>query len=248
MQKGLPSHSALVIFTDGACSGNPGRGGWGAIIAFPEGIVREIGRANPNTTNNQMELTAVIEALREVQKTDGPVSVFTDSTYVIRGITQWIWAWKKRGWKTAEGKDVANQELWKTLSALVAARDPKPEWHYVRGHVGTPGNERVDEIAVGFTQGRYVDLYDGPLLKYPVPIYDLPEDTSLPEMRPKETKAAAQSYLSLVNGVPEKHATWKECEARVKGRSGARFKKAMNDADEAEILAEWGYSEKDLKS
>lgn len=242
-----PATFPLVIFTDGACSGNPGPGGWGAIIVFPEGKVLEMGRGASDTTNNQMELLGAIEALRKIENIAGPVDIYTDSTYVIRGITQWIWAWRSRGWKTAEGKEVSNQDLWQRLSALVAKRDPKPEWKYVRGHVGVPGNERVDEIAVGFTKGKWVDLYEGPLLQYGIAIYDLPDDTSLPEMRPKEEKKAALSYLSLVNGVPMKHANWKDCEARVKGRSGAKFKKAMSNSEESQILAEWGYSEKDLK-
>lgn len=233
----------ITIFTDGACSGNPGPGGWGAIIALTDGKLTELGGSKKDTTNNEMELLAVIKALEEIQDIQGEVQVFTDSTYVIRGITQWIWAWRNRGWKTAEGKDVANQELWKRLSAVVAARKPKPDWKYVRGHQGTPGNERVDEIATGFTQGRYVNLYQGSLLQYSVAIFDIPEDTSLPEIRPKEEKKIAQSYLSLVNGVFSKHTTWKECEAQVKGRPGAKFKKAMNDADEMKIKSEWGISD-----
>lgn len=230
----------LVIFTDGACSGNPGPGGWGAIIAYPEGRIVELGGKGRQVTNNEMELLATIRALDSVRDFDGGVSVYTDSTYVIRGITQWVWGWRKKEWKTAEGKDVANQDLWKDLVRVTAARKPKVEWHYVRGHIGTPGNERVDAIATGFAQGRYVDLYSGPLLKYDHAIYDIPEDTSLPEMRPKEEKKAAFSYLSLVNGVLERHADWKSCEARVKGRPGAKFKKAMSAADEPKILSEWG--------
>src|SRR5690606_10643838 len=237
----------LVVFTDGACSGNPGPGGWGAILVYPEGKVIELGGSARSVTNNQMELLGVIRALEEARSFEGPVAIFTDSTYVIRGITQWVWGWRKREWKTAEGKDVANVDLWKSLVRLVSARKPKPEWHYVRGHQGTPGNERVDEIAVAFTQGRRVDLYCGPLLKYPIAIHDLPEDTSLPEMRPKEAKKAAHSYLSVVNGVPERHADWKSCEARVKGRSGAKFKKTVSTENESEILAEWGFTPEDLK-
>lgn len=237
----------LVIFTDGACSGNPGPGGWGAILAYPEGKIIELGGPLRDTTNNQMELLATIESLQEVREYEGPVSIYTDSTYVIRGITQWVWGWRKRDWKTAEGKDVANQELWKNLIRLVSARKIKPEWHYVRGHIGTPGNERCDEIARKFTEGRRVELYRGPLLKYDHAIFDLPEDTSLPEMRPKEEKKVAHSYLSVVNGTVERHPDWKSCEARVKGRSGAKFKKTASAANETEILAEWGYSDRDLK-
>ncbi len=244
----LDLRQSLVIFTDGACSGNPGPGGFGAILAFPDGQVREIGKFLRSATNNQMELLAIVEALEVARDFDGPVAIYTDSTYVIRGITQWVWGWRKKGWKTAEGKDVANQDLWKDLVRLVAARPTKPEWHYVRGHIGTPGNERADAIATGFTQGRSVNLYQGPLLKYDVPLYDLPEDTSLPEMRPKEEKKAAHSYLSLVNGIAERHSDWKSCEARVKGRSGAKFKKSSSPANEQEILAEWKIDPAKLKS
>jgi ribonuclease HI len=238
---------SLIIFTDGACSGNPGPGGWGAILAYPEGKVTELGGGMRGVTNNQMEMLAVIQALEEARDYEGPVSIYTDSTYVIRGITQWVWGWRKKDWKTAEGKDVSNIDLWKTLVRLVAARKVKPEWHYVRGHIGTAGNERVDAIATAFAKGRSIQLYRGPLLKYDVAIYDLPDDTSLPEMRPKEEKKAAHSYLSLVNGVLERHTDWKSCEARVKGRSGAKFKKTTSSSNEAEILAAWGVSEKKPK-
>jgi len=234
----VPTHP-LVIFTDGACSGNPGPGGWGAILAFPDGRVLELGGGSRSATNNQMELLATVEALEAARDFAGPVNLYTDSTYVIRGITQWVWGWRNKGWKTAEGKDVANQDLWKDLVRVTTARKPKVEWHYVRGHIGTPGNERVDEIATRFCAGKPVNLYRGPLLRYDIAIHDIPEDTSLPEMRPKEEKKAAFSYLSLVNGVLERHADWKSCEARVKGRPGAKFKKAMSAANESEILAEW---------
>jgi ribonuclease HI len=105
-----------------------------------------------------------------------------------------------------------------------------------------PGNERVDQIAVAFAAGRKPSLYIGPLLKYDVAVHDLPENTEVPEMRPKAAKVAAYSYLSLVNGVAQRHSSWTECEARVKGRPGARFKKALSAEDEAKILQEWGVS------
>lgn len=194
-----------------------------------------------------MELLAAIEGLKAVADRPEEVHLFTDSTYLIRGITQWIWGWKKRGWKTAEGKEVANEDLWRELFPIAhGAKKGKIHFHYVRGHTGNPGNERVDEIAVAFTQGRWIDLYRGPLLGYGVAIHDIPEDTSLPEPRAKEEKKAAHSYLSLVNGRLRRHANWAACEAEVKGRSGAKFKKTSSPANELEILAEWGLSEEDL--
>ena len=106
------NENSIIIFCDGACSGNPGPGGWGAIVALPTGEVRELGGASPLTTNNKMELTAAIEALRFVEALPLPATLCTDSTYVIKGVTQWITRWKIRGWKTATGEPVANRELW----------------------------------------------------------------------------------------------------------------------------------------
>ena len=195
---------------------------------------------------------AVIQPLREL----GPqtVDVFTDSSYVIKGITQWIWAWMKRNWITADGKDVANADLWKQL--WVATRGKEVQWKYVKGHSGIPGNERVDEIAVAFSKGRLPHLYRGPLLKYDIAIHDIPENTSLPERKPlgapggkaagNGLKAKAYSYLSLVGGVLMRHSTWPECEKRVKGRPGTKFKKAMSADEEIQILQSWGYSAKDV--
>ena len=236
--------SRLLIFTDGACSGNPGPGGWGAIIATPDGFVKELGGGESNTTNNRMEIQACIAALNFIRNKNGLVQFYTDSTYVIRGITQWIWGWKKKGWLTAEGEEVNNRDLWEELHSLANTRAGKNkiEWLYSRGHVGTPGNERCDEIAVSFSKKKWVDLYDGPLLGYPVAIYDLPEDTTLPEMKPKTEKLPAYSYLSYLNGEVWRHKDWPSCERRTKGQSGAKFKKAMTAADEVKILAEWGLS------
>jgi ribonuclease HI len=232
----------ILIFTDGACSGNPGPGGWAAIVAYQSGTVKEIGGGADQTTNNRMELLATIKALELIQKKPGKVLFFTDSTYVIRGITQWIWGWKKKNWVNAEGKEVLNKDLWEWLHSVVLARKQENaiEWSYSRGHVGTPGNERCDEIAVEFSKGRTPSLYEGSLLKYPIAIYDLPEDSSLPEMRPKQEKKVAYSYLSLLGGVVQRHSDWSSCERRVKGQSGAKFKKAMAAADEPKILQEWG--------
>jgi len=237
---------SILIFTDGACSGNPGPGGWAAVIAVPEGQVQEIGGYKDHTTNNEMELTATIEALKKIRNRHEPVSFYTDSTYVIRGITQWIWGWMKKGWKTAEGNEVSNQKCWKELYSLVRDRgtEGKIEWLYSRGHVGTPGNERCDEIAVAFSQRRWIELYNGPLLKYSLAIYDVPEDSSLPEMRPKQEKKVAHSYLSNIGGSVYRHRDWASCERRVKGKSGALFKKAMSEAEEPTILKAWGLSDK----
>lgn len=231
-----------IIFTDGACSGNPGPGGWGSIVVDPRGNVVELGGPENPTTNNRMEVTAALQALRKVANDPAPILLFTDSTYLIRGITQWIWGWKRKDWKTAEGGEVLNRDLWEQLLRIVAARPEggKIEWNYVRGHIGNPGNERCDRIAVAYSKGEHPHLYRGSILKYSVDVMDLPETGPLPEMRPKQEKAPAYSYLSYVDGVPRRHRDWPSCERVVKGRSGAKFKKTQSAAEEAEILKGWG--------
>ena len=244
----------IIVFTDGAATGNPGPGGWGAIVVAHDHNVHdvrhvhhvtELGGGSPHTTNNKMELSGVIAALQHIANQPGPVAIYTDSTYVIQGITQWVWGWRKRGWKTAQGGDVLNRDLWEQLSSLVSARGRGDvTWHWVRGHVGTPGNERADQISVAFARQQSADLYDGPLDGYALPILHLPDETALPK-RPagssaEKTKSAAYSYVSVVDGVAMRHVTWPECEDRVKGRSGARFKKATSAADESAILRGWG--------
>ncbi len=135
--------SVVEIYTDGACRGNPGPGGWGALLSFGE-REKELAGAEAHTTNNRMELTAVIRAL-EALKRPVEARVFTDSEYVRRGITEWVHSWKARGWKTADRKPVKNQDLWEELDRLAALH--KIEWHWVKGHSGVPGNERVDRLA-----------------------------------------------------------------------------------------------------
>lgn len=234
----------IIVFTDGAAKGNPGPGGWGVIVVTPDQRVTELGGGAPHTTNNRMELSGAIAALQHVADHRSPVAIYTDSTYVIQGITRWVWGWRTRGWKTAQGADVLNRDLWEGLSGLVGARPRSGvDWRWVRGHVGTPGNERVDEIAVAFALQQSAGLYDGPLDGYALPILQLPDDTALPRRTAGDamkSRTPAHSYLSVVDGVPMRHLTWAECEARVKGRSGARFKKAASAADEPVILRGWG--------
>ncbi|AJD53618.1 MULTISPECIES: ribonuclease HI [Thalassospira] len=133
----------VEIYTDGACSGNPGPGGWGAILRF-NGVEKEMSGGDPETTNNRMEMMAAISAL-EALKRPCVVDIYTDSSYVRDGITKWIFGWQKRGWKTADKKPVKNVELWQRL--LEALKTHKVEWHWVKGHAGHPENERCDELA-----------------------------------------------------------------------------------------------------
>ena len=133
----------VAIWTDGACSGNPGPGGWGAIVKFGD-AVKEASGGDADTTNNRMELTAAIEALGLLTRPCA-VDVYTDSNYVRGGITGWLNGWKRNGWKTADKKPVKNVELWQALDE--AARRHEIVWHWVKGHAGDPMNERADELA-----------------------------------------------------------------------------------------------------
>ncbi|MFY9316610.1 MAG: ribonuclease HI [Burkholderiales bacterium] len=133
----------VEIYADGACRGNPGPGGWGVLLRSG-GRERELHGGEAQTTNNRMELTAVIEGLRAL-KGPSQVRVYTDSQYVQKGISQWIHAWKQRGWRTADKKPVKNEDLWKALDE--AARRHSVEWNWVRGHAGHPENERADALA-----------------------------------------------------------------------------------------------------
>lgn len=140
----------VQIYTDGACSGNPGPGGWGAILVHGD-TEKEIAGGEAATTNNRMEMTAAIRAL-DTLKTSCRIDIYTDSQYVMKGLTEWLPGWKKRGWKTADKKPVKNADLWQELEAAAARHDIK--WHWVRGHDGHVMNERADELAVKAIPGR----------------------------------------------------------------------------------------------
>ncbi len=135
----------IEIHTDGACKGNPGPGGWGVLLKSGA-TEKELFGGELSTTNNRMELTAVIEALAALKR-PCQVSLYLDSEYVRKGITEWIHGWKARGWRTASKQPVKNVELWQRLDELVATAGHRIEWHWVRGHAGDPGNERADALA-----------------------------------------------------------------------------------------------------
>jgi ribonuclease HI len=231
--------SKIIIFCDGASKGNPGPGGYGAVVVLPEGKVIELGGSEKNTTNNRMELTGAIEALQSLGQGQSlsEITVYTDSKYLINGVTGWIYGWQKNGWRTKEKKEVLNKDLWEELAELIKGK--KINWHYVGGHVGVAGNERCDEIASGLAKGEPVKLFTGKLTEYKINILDLGHDEEKKTI--KHSKGAkAYSYLSLVGGVLHIDKTWPECEKRVKGQKGAKFQKAISEIHEAEILRSWG--------
>jgi ribonuclease HI len=148
----MPESTSLVkaVYTDGACSGNPGPGGWGVVVQLTNGQEQELGGGAAQTTNNRMELQAAIEAVKFLESiaSSTKACIYTDSEYVKNGVTKWLLNWKKRGWKTAQGKAVLNQDLWEALDTLNPNRY---EWQYIKAHAGHPGNERADAIARAFS-------------------------------------------------------------------------------------------------
>ncbi|RAU23326.1 ribonuclease HI [Paramagnetospirillum kuznetsovii] len=133
----------VELFTDGACSGNPGPGGWGAILRY-RGVEKELKGGEPATTNNRMEMMAVLEGLNSLTRSCA-VHIYTDSQYVMKGMTEWLRGWKARGWKTADKKPVKNDDLWKALDEACARH--QVTWHWVKGHAGHAENERADQLA-----------------------------------------------------------------------------------------------------
>lgn len=157
----------ITIYTDGSSRGNPGPGGWGAVIATKDKVV-EIGGGEKLTTNNKMELTAAIEALKKVKNLNlnDDIEIHSDSTYVVKGITEWIFNWQKKNWRTAGKKPVENQDLWMRL--FDATKGLKINWKVVPGHSGVHANERCDIIATSYADGDQVTLYDGSRENYEV--------------------------------------------------------------------------------
>lgn len=255
---------SITIFTDGSSRGNPGPGGFGAVIVYNDSElkvesgkrkVKELGGREEHTTNNRMELRAAIEALKFIQNQGStflPIQgrtlvLYSDSSYVVNGITKWVFGWQKNNWITSTKSPVENRDLWEELFEVTQGK--KIEWKQVGGHVGVVGNERCDEIAQTYAELTLTDaektltLYNGPLSDYPIKnILDIRQDTSLAKEKSSsraKSKAKAYSYVSMVGGKIETHATWPECEARVKGKT-ARFKKVLSKEEEDVLIKEWG--------
>ena len=223
--------NSILIFTDGSSKGNPGPGGFGAIIVHDKNVT-ELGGREDHTTNNRMELNAAIESLfflEDSQLKANNLKLFTDSSYLINGITKWIFSWQKKGWISSQREKVMNRDLWEKLYEVTQGKNI--EWKYVAGHSGHSANERCDEIATSFADNVPAKLYNGPLPGYKV---DVSEENK--SIGPKTKGKKAYSYVSLVDDVIQTHATWDECKARVSGKSGAKYKKAISSEDERLIV------------
>ncbi len=231
--------SKTIIFTDGSSRGNPGPGGWGAIVAFDalrEARVRELGGRHTNTTNNRMELTAVIEAIDFAisKNLTEDIMLYTDSEYVKKGATEWIHGWQRNNWRTSTKGEVLNKDLWERLAGLLPK--VKIEFKVIPGHFGIAGNERCDVIATTYADNNPDKLFNDVADKYKVNL-----DVSKQKFAPAGTKSKssskkAYSYVSAIDGVVKIHKTWVECEARVRGKSNARYKKSFSKEDEGEIV------------
>ena len=241
--------SDIIIYTDGSSRGNPGPGGWGAIVATHERVV-ELGGGERRTTNNKMELMAAIESLRFVRDLGSAfmIDVRADSRYVINGITKWIFGWQKNGWRNTQKEEVANRDLWEALANVVAdvqMSGSKILWNYTPGHAGIPGNERADEIATLYADEKNEKLFDDVRGNYRIDLVSNTPTTETKKIKKTPAEKARQklkaySYLSLVNGKLMRHTTWAECEKRVKGVKDTKFKKALSADDEREIMKAWG--------
>jgi ribonuclease HI len=232
-----------VAYTDGGCLGNPGPGGWGVHVEYPDGRVIDLGGSELQTTNNRMELRAAIEAVRATLGWPA-ATIIADSQYVLRGITEWVPGWKRKGWVTSTGQQVLNRDLWEELDGIA---DKRLIWEWTRGHSGDPGNERCDEIASWFSSSA------APLKPRGSP--PRPARAAAPPPTPratgkpatsKGTPSGGQVYLSLVDGILQRHSAWADCERRVRGVRSARYKKVRTKAEEQETLAKWGLTEADL--
>lgn len=190
-----------VAYTDGACKGNPGAGGWGAHLIFSDGQTQDLYGGASDTTNNRMELMGAIQALTHSPH-EPMLEIWTDSSYVKKGITEWVENWKKRGWKTASNKPVANQDLWQQLDALCHAR--KVEWHWVKGHAGHAGNEKADELAnLGVSSSSNIDIERSNFnqntflketaLKAPTTESTLSKDTAIKKKEPSMSNNTSQT-------------------------------------------------------
>ena len=231
-----------VAYTDGACLGNPGPGGWGVRILYPDGGVRELGGMAAATTNNRMELQAAIEALHLLHSYP-QVGIFTDSRYLIDGLTKWLPAWQRRGWVTTTQTPVKNRDLWMTLERL---NHPGVRWHHVRGHSGDPNNERVDTIARAYAAGKAPALFCGQAGAPSDPVLAL-SMTTLPTPVNSKTALASQGptpdpvrYISIVHGSVAIDPDWTTCAARVRGVSGAQYRKVRTPEELAAFCAAHG--------
>ncbi len=269
----------ITIYTDGSSMGNPGPGGWGAVViegAGEEAKVRELGGREKESTNNRMEMMAALEALKSVEKLklkgtplrqgfegQRKIKIHTDSSYLLNGITMWVYGWVKNNWQTKTKEAVLNKDLWEPLYKIENNLKNKYEieWIKVSGHAGVFLNERCDTIATSFSANNTTILFTGVLKQYEKlfgvisqhslhhshsvlegqGLSDRSEDSSenIAKHKKKQSSKTAFSYVSFVDGKMHVDKTWALCEKRVKGKSGAKYKKVFSKEEERDLIALW---------
>ncbi len=238
----------IDIYTDGSARGNPGPAGWGSVIIdHTKGSVVELGGRFDLATNNRMELLALHDTLAYIEAKklyETPIVIFIDSTYVLKGVTMWMYGWERNEWKTASGGDVLNQDLWQEIFFLAfrLKRLVNIKFEKIAGHAGEFGNEMADRVATSFADKKPTLLFKGALSDY-----QKLGDAYLAELKPKKGGGSistsktgkAYSYVSCVSGVVHTDKDWSSCEARVKGKKGARYKKVFSSDEEAQVIHEF---------
>ncbi len=235
----------ITIYTDGSSRGNPGPGGYGFICIYPndadEMRIDERGGREDLTTNNRMELKAVIEGLKffddyYAKGTVTKYEVRLDSAYVLNGATKWLHGWKAKNWISSTKEEVKNIDLWQEMDSVLKGKEIK--WTLLKGHSEIFGNERCDEIATAYADGKKPDLYSGFLAEYPNKDVVLNIKVGVPTKKSSKNKSPAFSYVSMVQGKINIDQTWDECKKRVHGKK-ALFKKSISKVDEEEIVREF---------
>lgn len=248
----------IIAFTDGSARNNPGKGGWGSVIIYPKSSgelhVDELGGNEDHTTNNRMEISAfkaVLENMNDFYQTNSDkklFTIYTDSSYVRNSFTTWIEGWAKGDWKTKTKTDVLNADLWSDIYNLKIKLSKQFEFdiQLVKGHQGIPGNERCDVIATSLADNLEIDLYKGTLSAYPIKdILDIEsKGVSAGGSGSKSSKSKSKGkkplgYVSYFDHKVVKHATWADCESRVKGAKGAKFKKYFSEGELTDTIGEW---------
>ncbi len=237
----------LIMYTDGASRGNPGPGGWAAIILAGDYGMEIAGNA-ARATNNQMELAAVEAVLSDngALSWDGHVTVFSDSMYVINGMTKWAKGWERNGWITSAKTPVENKGQWQNLLKLMKEYGSRISIEKVKGHAGDLYNERCDELAVAAALEKKPTLFSGKVKDYKTFLeengYDeesMQKNLKSAPAKKKSSSAKAYSYVSMVNGIVHADKTWAACEKRVKGTKGAKYKKVFSKAEETALAQDY---------
>lgn len=235
----------LIIYTDGASRGNPGPGGWGAVVLV-DGYSMEVTGSAKKATNNQMELQAVLEVLSDSASRayKGTVKVFSDSAYVVNGLNSWIWGWEKKGWITSTKTPVENREIWVNILELLKFYGKRLSIEKIKGHAGDLYNERCDELAVNAALGKKEKHFKGLQKDYDAFLKEIGTtkkvESGKSKVKSKTKKTGpAYSYVSLVDSKVYADKTWAECEKRVKGKKGAKYQKVFSKAEETNLVQDY---------